>query len=100
MEVSLTGTSAEGPFVDGVVDIQSDVHHLLDGPRVVRDERGVTIMRMADVLAVTKRRRAFDGAGDGRLAGRYWEQGALIPLMLDGDAHKYRKLLDPLFAGR
>jgi cytochrome P450 len=101
MEAMAAGTSAEGPFVDGVVDIQSDVHHLLDGPRVVRDERGVTIMRMADVLAVTKRRDVHSmEPAMVELAGAYMGAGRpLIPLMLDGDAHtKYRKLLDPLFA--
>ena len=41
----------DGPFVDGVVDIQSDVHRLLDGPRVVRNDDGsVTIIRLDDVL--------------------------------------------------
>ena len=101
MEAMAAGTSAEGPFVDGIVDIQSDVHHLLDGPRVVRDERGVTIMRMADVLAVTKRRDVHSmEPAMVELAGAYMGAGRpLIPLMLDGDAHtKYRKLLDPLFA--
>jgi cytochrome P450 len=101
MEAMAAGTSAEGPFVDGVVDIQSDVHKLFDGPRVVRDEGGVTIMRMADVLAVTKRRdvHSMEPAMI-ELAGAYMGAGRpLIPLMLDGDAHtKYRKLLDPLFA--
>jgi len=101
MEAMAAGTSAEGPFVDGVVDIQADVHHLLDGPRVVRDEGGVTIMRMADVLAVTKRRDVHSmEPAMVELAGAYIGAGRpLIPLMLDGDAHtKYRKLLDPLFA--
>jgi len=101
MEAMAAGTSAEGPFVDGVVDIQADVHHLLDGPRVVRDEGGVTIMRMADVLAVTKRRDVHSmEPAMVELAGAYMGAGRpLIPLMLDGEAHtKYRKLLDPLFA--
>jgi len=102
MEAMAAGPSGDGPFVDGVVDIQSDVHRLLDGPRVVRDDNGgVTIMRMADVLAVTKRRdvHSMDPVMI-ELAAAYMGAGRpLIPLMLDGDAHtRYRKLLDPLFA--
>jgi cytochrome P450 len=102
MEAMAAGPSGDGPFVDGVVDIQSDVHRLLDGPRVVRDANGgVTIMRMADVLAVTKRRdvHSMDPVMI-ELAAAYMGAGRpLIPLMLDGDAHtRYRKLLDPLFA--
>ncbi len=102
MEAVPAGPSEEGPFVNGVVDIQSDVHRLLDGPRVVRgDNGGVTIMRMADVLAVTKRRdvHSMDSSMI-EFATAYMGAGRpLIPLMLDGDAHtKYRKLLDPLFA--
>ena len=101
MEAVPAGPSDEDPFVDGVVDIQSDVHHLLDGPRVVRDGGGVTITRMADVLAVTKRRdvHSMDPSMI-EFATSYMGAGRpLIPLMLDGDAHtKYRKLLDPLFA--
>jgi cytochrome P450 len=69
---------------------------------VVRDDNGgVTIMRMADVLAVTKRRdvHSMDPVMI-ELAAAYMGAGRpLIPLMLDGDAHtRYRKLLDPLFA--
>ena len=61
---------------------------LLDGPRVVRDEGGVTILRMDDVLAVTKRRdvHSMDPSMI-EFATAYMGAGRpLIPLMLDGDA--------------
>jgi cytochrome P450 len=90
-------------YRDGVVDVFHDVARLHDGPRVVRDETGVTILRMEDVLSVTKRRDVHSFAPDvGEMMSALLSTGRpLIPLMLDGEEHtKYRKLLDPLFAPR
>ena len=65
------------------------------------DETHVTILRLDDVLEVTKRRDVHSMDPELiELAGAFMGAGRpLIPLMLDGDEHtKYRKLLDPLFA--
>jgi cytochrome P450 len=90
----------DGVYRDGVVDIFNDVARLHEGPRVVRDDLGVTLVRMEDVLAVTKRRDIH--SSDAELSAMMGLMGTgrpLIPLMLDGEEHtKYRKILDPLFA--
>ena len=89
-------------FQPGVPDIQPALRALIDRERVHRAEDGhVTILHLADVLEVTKRRDVHSMDPEMvELAGSYMGAGRpLIPLMLDGDAHtKYRKLLDPLFA--
>lgn len=94
------GTAGTG---DEQVDVFRRTALVHDGPRVVRNGRSVTVQRMEDVLAVTKRRdvhsispeaAALMSASSLTPTGR-----PLIPLMLDGEEHtKYRKLLDPLFA--
>ncbi|HXY91226.1 MAG TPA: cytochrome P450 [Acidimicrobiia bacterium] len=93
---------SDGLFQDGVADVWPTVHRLFDGPRVVRRaDGGVTLLRMDDVLAVTKRRdvHSMDPASIEFAASYIGAGRPLIPLMLDGEAHtKYRKLLDPLFA--
>ena len=97
------GTFFPEVFQNGVPDIQPALHDAArPGPRVRRDEDGhVTILRLDDVLEVTKRRDVHSMDPEMiELAGAFMGAGRpLIPLMLDGDAHtKYRKLLDPLFA--
>ena len=97
-----TGTFFPEIFQSGLPDIQPALHALLAGPRVVREEDGhVTILRLEDVLEVTKRRDVHSMKPETvELAGAFMGAGRpLIPLMLDGEEHtKYRKLLDPLFA--
>src|SRR3954470_17600318 len=88
-------------FQDGVIDIFTEVHRVHEGPRVVRDERGVSILHMDDVLQVTKRRdvHSMDPEMLQLAAGFMGAGRPLIPLMIDGEEHtKYRRLLDPLFA--
>ena len=90
-------------FRDGVADVQPDLHELLAGPRVVRNDDGhVSILHLDDVLEVTKRRDVHSMDPELDRGSRARSMGAgrpLIPLMVDGDEHtKYRKLLDPLFA--
>jgi cytochrome P450 len=86
--------------VDGVVDVYQAVARLADGPRVLRDEMGVRLVRMDDVLHVTKRRDVQSSNAEmAEMSGLIGTGRPLIPLMIDGDEHtKYRKLLDPLFA--
>ena len=89
-------------FRDGVADVQPDLHEVLAGPRVVRNDDGhVSILHLDDVVEVTKRRDVHSMDPElMRFAGTVLGAGRpLIPLMVDGDEHtKYRKLLDPLFA--
>lgn len=96
------GPSADDVFVDGQRDIQGGIASLLDGPRVVRrDDGGVTVLGMDEILHVTKRRDVHSMDPDSVvLVSRFMGEGRpLIPLMLDGADHtKYRKLLDPLFS--
>src|SRR5205809_6254450 len=99
------GTFFPEVFQNGIPDIQPALHELVaTGARVIRDDDGhVTILRLEDVLEVTKRRDVHSMDPEMvELAGVYMGAGRpLIPLMLDGDDHtKYRKLLDPLFAPR
>jgi cytochrome P450 len=96
------GAAQDGIYKNGVVDIFLDVATLQNGPRLVRNETGVTVVRMDDVLHVTKRRdvRSTDPEMS-VMIGLMGTGRPLIPLMLDGEEHtKYRKLLDPLFAPR
>src|SRR5258708_5031073 len=88
-------------FHDGSPEVQADVHRLVGEQRLARGDKGVTILRMEDALAVTKRRDVHSMSPEVvELAGQFMGAGRpLIPLMLDGEAHtKYRRLLDPLFA--
>jgi hypothetical protein len=50
------GMPQDGVYVDGVEDVYLDVAKLQQQPRVVRDDTGVTLVRMDDVLHATKRR--------------------------------------------
>jgi cytochrome P450 len=95
------GSSYESVYQDGVVDVFNHVVALHDGPRVVRDEAGVTFVAMEDVLQITKRRdvHSSDAQLTAMMGGLIGTGRPLIPLMIDGEEHtKYRKLLDPLFA--
>ena len=84
-------------FGKGLEVQQPELLDTLEAEPIVRDDRTVTLMRMADIVDVTHRPEvrstpagpdAFLGAPD-----------ALIPLQIDGEAHRnYRRLLDPLFA--
>jgi cytochrome P450 len=90
-----------GALRDGVADAFIDLRALHDGPRVLRDETGVTVIAMEDILHVTKRRdvHSMEPEMMALAAGFMGAGRPLIPLMLDGEEHtKYRKLLDPLFA--
>jgi cytochrome P450 len=94
------GFAQDDVYIDGVVDVYLDVAHLQDGPRVLRDGMGVRLVRMEDILHVTKRRdMRSSNAEMAAMTGLIGTGRPLIPLMLDGEEHtKYRKLLDPLFA--
>jgi cytochrome P450 len=94
------GVPQDDVYRDGVVDVYLDVARLQDGPRVLRDDMGVRIVRMEDILHVTKRRDMRSSNADmAAMSGLIGTGRPLIPLMLDGEEHtKYRKLLDPLFA--
>lgn len=86
-------------FGKGLEVQQPELVQALEAEPIVRHDRVVTLLRMADIVDVTHRPEvrstpagpdAFLGAPD-----------ALIPLQIDGDAHRnYRRLLDPLFAPR
>ena len=98
---------SDDPGLTGGIDVfgkglevqQPELLDALEAEPIVRDDRAVTLMRMADIVDVTHRPEvrstpagpdAFLGAPD-----------ALIPLQIDGEAHRnYRRLLDPLFAPR
>jgi cytochrome P450 len=97
------GVPQDGVYVDGVTDVYLDVAQLQEQPRLVRDDFGVTLVRMEDVLHVTKRRDVHSSSPEMNemMMGLMGTGRPLIPLMLDGEEHtKYRKLLDPLFAPR
>jgi cytochrome P450 len=86
-------------FGRGLETQQPELLRVLQKQRIVRDGSAVTIMRMADIVELTHRLdvRSTPVGSDGYLGA----PEALIPLQLDGDAHrKYRRLLDPLFAPR
>jgi cytochrome P450 len=86
-------------FSRGLEVQQPELVRVLETTPIVRVGSSVTVMRMADIVDLTHRPEvrstpagpdAFLGAPD-----------ALIPLQIDGDAHRnYRRLLDPLFAPR
>ena len=89
------------PYVDGDVDVFNSIAQLHQGPAVVRTDNGVRVLRMEDVLHVTKRRDVHSMSPEmtTMLSSLTPTGRPLIPLMLDGEEHtKYRKLLDPLFA--
>jgi cytochrome P450 len=96
-DLGLTG--AIDVFAKALEVQQPELVHALETEPIVRRDRTVTLLRMADIVDVTHRPEvrstpagpdAFLGAPD-----------ALIPLQIDGDAHRnYRRLLDPLFAPR
>ena len=88
---------------DGTPDVQAGLHKLVTEHRVLRGDNGVTVLRLDDMVAVTRRRDVHSMSPEVvELAGLFMGAGRpLIPLMLDGEEHtKYRRLLDPLFAPR
>ncbi len=86
-------------FRKGLEVQQPELLHALETEPIVRHDRVVTLMRMADIVDVTHRPEVRSTpAGPDAFLGA---PEALIPLQIDGDAHRnYRRLLDPLFAPR
>ena len=87
------------PFSQSVKDMKDPQKVYYDKAKNVRAERieGVVhLYRMADIVAIN-RHPAVTGTG-GR-GGSFGNDGALIPLEIDGSEHKkWRRLLDPMFA--
>jgi cytochrome P450 len=86
-------------FRKGLEVQQPELLHALETEPMGRHESVVTLMRMADIVDVTHRPEVRSTpAGPDAFMGA---PEALIPLQIDGDAHRnYRRLLDPLFAPR
>ena len=86
-------------FTKGLEVQQPELLEVLETTPIVRNGNAVTIMRMADIVEATHHpdvRSTPLGA-----SGFLGAPDALIPLQIDGDAHRnYRRLLDPLFAPR
>jgi cytochrome P450 len=92
-------TSGIDVFEKGLESQQPELLRALETQPIVRHDSTVTLMRMADIADVTHRAevRSMPGGPDAHLGA----PDALIPLQIDGDAHRnYRRLLDPLFAPR
>ena len=87
------------PFMQAINDMPAPQSIYYDKAANVRSEviEGVVhLYRMADIVAIN-RHPAITGTG-GR-GGSFGNDGALIPLEIDGEEHrKWRRLLDPLFA--
>lgn len=87
------------PFPQSVKDManpQAVYHDKAKNVRAERIEGVVHLYRMADIVAIN-RHPAVTGTG-GR-GGSFGNDGALIPLEIDGSEHrKWRRLLDPMFA--
>jgi cytochrome P450 len=100
VSVSESGlTSGIDVFEKGLETQQPELLHAMETQPIVRHDTTVTLMRMADIADVTHRPevRSTPGAADAYLGA----PEALIPLQIDGEAHRnYRRLLDPLFAPR
>jgi cytochrome P450 len=92
-------TSSIEVFAKGLEDQQPELVRVLETTPIVRRGASVTVMRMADIVDVTHRPEVRSTpAGSESFLGA---PEALIPLQIDGDAHRnYRRLLDPLFAPR
>lgn len=55
-----------------------------------------TLYRLSDILAVNRHPEVLGAGGQG---GSFGNDGALIPLEIDGEDHrKWRRILDPMFA--
>lgn len=92
-------TASVEVFSRGLEVQQPELVRVLETTPIVRDGASVTVMRMADIVDLTHRPevRSTPAARDAFLGA----PEALIPLQIDGDAHRnYRRLLDPLFAPR
>jgi cytochrome P450 len=64
--------------------------------RAERIEGVVHLYRMADILAINRHQSV---TGTGGRGGSFGNEGALIPLEIDGADHrKWRRLLDPMFS--
>lgn len=86
-------------FDKGLETQQPELLRAMERQPIVRHDTTVTLMRMADIADVTHRPevRSTPGGADPFLGA----PEALIPLQIDGEAHRnYRRLLDPLFAPR
>jgi len=89
-------TSAVDVFVKGLEEQQPELLRVLDATPVIRQGKAVTLLRMADIFEVTHRPDVCSTPSSE--AGYFSAPEALIPLQIDGDAHRrYRRLLDPLF---
>ena len=88
-----------GPFMQGVKSMstpQTVYHDKAANVRAERIEGVVHLYRLSDIVAIN-RHPAVTGTG-GR-GGSFGNEGALIPLEIDGSEHrKWRRLLDPMFA--
>ena len=86
-------------FDKGLETQQPELLLAMETQPIIRHDTTVTLMRMADIADVTHRPevRSTPGGADPFLGA----PAALIPLQIDGEAHRnYRRLLDPLFAPR
>ena len=99
MELATRFDPRIAPFAQSTKDMSAPQTVYYDKAKNVRAERieGVVhLYRMADIVAIN-RHPAVTGTG-GR-GGSFGNDGALIPLEIDGSEHrKWRRLLDPLFA--
>jgi cytochrome P450 len=92
-------TSGIDVFGRGLEVQQPELLHALETKPIVRRGTAVTLMRMADIVEVTHHRDVRSTSVEA--GGFMGAADPLIPLQIDGDAHrKYRRLLDPLFAPR
>jgi cytochrome P450 len=87
------------PFTQSVRDMPTPQTVYFDKAANVRAERieGVLhLYRLADIVAVNRHPAVTGTGGRGSTFGN---DGALIPLEIDGEEHrKWRRLLDPMFA--
>lgn len=87
------------PLTKKVADMrepQPIYYRLADEVRAEVVEGVYTLYRMKDIVAVNRHK---DTLGAGGRGGSFGNEGALIPLEIDGEDHrKWRRILDPMFA--
>jgi cytochrome P450 len=88
-----------GPFMQSVKSMsapQTVYHDKAANVRAERIEGVVHLYRLADIIAINRHPAVTATGGRG---GSFGNEGALIPLEIDGAEHrKWRRLLDPMFA--